>query len=88
MQFPPVFTPEAEECVRALCRKKPEDRIVMQRGGLSNLSELAFFTYMDWEEVAELKYPAPYIPPQVDYDKIASREMTFTFDLESKELSP
>lgn len=88
VQFPPVFTPEAEECVRALCRKKPEDRIVMQRGGLSNLSELAFFTYMDWEEVAELKYPAPYIPPQVDYDKIASREMTFTFDLESKELSP
>eukprot|EP00434_Breviolum_minutum_P034863 symbB.v1.2.030861.t1/scaffold3521.1/size54890/6 len=63
VQFPPAFTKEAEECVRALCRKKPEDRIVMQRGGLNNLAELSFFSSLDWEELEEQKFPAPYIPP-------------------------
>lgn len=88
VQFPPAFTKEAEECVRALCRKKPEDRIVMQRGGLNNLAELSFFSSLDWEELEEQKFPAPYIPPKADYEKIAQRQLSSKPHIDFDDLDP
>lgn len=88
IQFPAVFTSEAEEVVRSLCRKKPEDRIVMQRGGLSNLSELPFFADLDWEEVANHKFPAPFQPEGADYTKIGNRQLSSSFEIEWEELVP
>lgn len=74
--------------VRSLCRKKPEDRIVMQRGGLSNLSELPFFADLDWEEVANHKFPAPFQPEGADYTKIGNRQLSSSFEIEWEELVP
>eukprot|EP00913_Durusdinium_trenchii_P027096 g25427.t1 len=78
IQFPAVFTSEAEEV----------DRIVMQRGGLSNLSELPFFADLDWEEVANHKFPAPFQPEGADYTKIGNRRLSSSFEIEWEELVP
>ncbi|CAJ1390036.1 unnamed protein product [Effrenium voratum] len=75
VQFPAGFSPEAEECVRSLCRKKPEDRITMQRGGIQNLWALAFFNGMNWEAVQDQTWPPPFVP-ETDYDKISNRQLS------------
>eukprot|EP00439_Symbiodinium_sp_Y106_P038282 s5466_g4.t1 len=87
VQFPPAFPKEAEECVRSLCRKKPEDRLTMQRGGISNLMPLTFFDGLSWEEVKALTMKPPWIPPEPDYEKIAARKLSRPIDIQFDELS-
>jgi len=87
VQFPPAFPKEAEECVRSLCRKKPEDRLTMQRGGISNLMPLNFFDGLNWEDVKALTMKPPWIPPEPDYDKIAARKLSRPIDIQFDELS-
>jgi len=88
VQFPAGFPPEAEECVRSLCRKKPEDRITMQRGGMSNLQALSFFDGLDWEDIKELKMPPPWVPPAADYKKIGERQLSRPIDIQWETLAP
>ncbi|CAE7629256.1 PRKG1 [Symbiodinium sp. CCMP2592] len=87
VQFPPAFPKEAEECVRSLCRKKPEDRLTMQRGGISNLMPLTLFDGLNWEEVKALTMKPPWIPPEPDYEKIAARKLSRPIDIQFDELS-
>ncbi|CAE7030723.1 Prkg1 [Symbiodinium natans] len=86
VQFPPSISKEAEECVRSLCRKKPEDRLTMQRGGISNLMSLAFFDGFNWEEVKALTMTPPWIPPEPDYGKIAARQLSRPVEIQWDEL--
>lgn len=90
--FPSVFSAEAEECVRQLCRKKPQERVTMQRGGISNLMQLPFFDGLDWEALVELRTPAPWVPPAPDFEKISNRKpqhLKFETDLKDlKEWNP
>eukprot|EP00930_Biecheleria_cincta_P081738 TRINITY_DN7102_c0_g1_i2.p1 TRINITY_DN7102_c0_g1~~TRINITY_DN7102_c0_g1_i2.p1 ORF type:complete len:1123 (+),score=282.30 TRINITY_DN7102_c0_g1_i2:253-3621(+) len=84
--FPAAFSPEAEECVKQLCRKKPQERITMQRGGVSNLMQLPFFEGLDWEALLEMRAPAPWVPPAPDYEKISQRKPSTKFEIDLKEL--
>jgi cGMP-dependent protein kinase 1 len=81
VEFPVSFSSEAEELVKALCKKKPEDRITMQRGGVKNLMTLPFF-----EELQARRATAPYIPPPPDYEKIAARKLSRPVDIQWQEL--
>eukprot|EP00928_Gymnodinium_smaydae_P045475 TRINITY_DN3030_c0_g2_i1.p1 TRINITY_DN3030_c0_g2~~TRINITY_DN3030_c0_g2_i1.p1 ORF type:complete len:1204 (+),score=315.05 TRINITY_DN3030_c0_g2_i1:114-3725(+) len=62
VNFPEWFPSELTEVIKSLCRKKPEDRVTMQKGGVANLTQMQFFSGMDWEQLAEHKIVPPYVP--------------------------
>lgn len=86
VEFPASFSPEAEELVKALCKKKPEDRLTMQRGGVKNLMKHRFFEGLNWEELQARTAKAPYIPSPPDYEKIAARKLSRPVDIQWEEL--
>jgi len=86
IEFPKSCTPEAEEVIRSLCKKKPEDRITMLRGGVNNLKEMVFFKDFDWNELQALTMVPPFLPPPANYDKIASKSLSKPLDVQWKDL--
>jgi serine/threonine protein kinase len=62
VKFPESFPSDLIDVVKSLCRKKVEDRVTMQKGGVSNLKEMPFFTSFKWQELAHMSMEAPYMP--------------------------
>merc|ERR1711939_807027 len=61
VKFPSEFTSDLIEVVKCLCRKKPEERITMQKGGVDNLVQLPFFLSVDWGLLAKRELSSPLI---------------------------
>lgn len=62
--FPSFFAPDLVDLVKGLCRKKPEERIPMGRGGLKNLKEHIWFKEpFKWKTVQDRTCRPPYSPP-------------------------
>eukprot|EP00928_Gymnodinium_smaydae_P021880 TRINITY_DN18572_c0_g2_i1.p1 TRINITY_DN18572_c0_g2~~TRINITY_DN18572_c0_g2_i1.p1 ORF type:complete len:1059 (-),score=261.60 TRINITY_DN18572_c0_g2_i1:95-3271(-) len=62
VKFPKHFTNDLIEVVKSLCRKTPEERITMQKGGVDTLSQMTFFNKLDWGDLALQKMVAPFLP--------------------------
>jgi serine/threonine protein kinase len=76
VRFPESCPLDVKEVIYALCEKKPEDRLPMQKGGIDNLKDLPFFDGFCWEDLAALKLEAPCIPPAPNYQKIAGKTLS------------
>jgi len=74
--FPKDLRADAKEVILALCRKNPQERVTMQKGGLSNLQEMHFFSAFSWKELQARTLVAPYIPPPPDFEQIAQKKLS------------
>eukprot|EP00401_Gymnodinium_catenatum_P072601 CAMPEP_0117482632 /NCGR_PEP_ID=MMETSP0784-20121206/13520_1 /TAXON_ID=39447 /ORGANISM="" /LENGTH=1095 /DNA_ID=CAMNT_0005277135 /DNA_START=44 /DNA_END=3331 /DNA_ORIENTATION=+ len=81
VKFPSNFASDLIDTIKALCRKKPEERVPMQKGGVDNLMLMPFFTGIDWDSMAARQAPPPFTPPKPDYEKILARKSTRDIDL-------
>jgi CRP-like cAMP-binding protein len=76
VKFPKEFTSDLIEVVKALCRKKPEDRVTMQKGGVDNLMAMTFFSDFDWSGLSARTLDAPLVPEPPDFSKLAAKKLT------------
>lgn len=85
VKFPKTFPSDVIDSIKSLCRKKPEERVTMQKGGVDNFKEMPFFSSIRWDDLAHLKQEPPFVPPALDMDVIRARvpERAFTVDLEN-----
>eukprot|EP00441_Pelagodinium_beii_P033572 CAMPEP_0197631188 /NCGR_PEP_ID=MMETSP1338-20131121/8439_1 /TAXON_ID=43686 ORGANISM="Pelagodinium beii, Strain RCC1491" /NCGR_SAMPLE_ID=MMETSP1338 /ASSEMBLY_ACC=CAM_ASM_000754 /LENGTH=1066 /DNA_ID=CAMNT_0043202593 /DNA_START=8 /DNA_END=3208 /DNA_ORIENTATION=- len=86
VSFPETFPSDLTDVIKSLCRKVPEERITMQKGGVENLQEMPFFTTLDWDELMELKITPPYLPETPDMSKIAAKELSRPMDVDHAHL--
>jgi serine/threonine protein kinase len=84
VKFPDSFPSDLTDTIKSLCRKKPEERITMQKGGIDNLKEMPFFTGFNWDDLVAFKLAAPVRPPAPDISAIQKKELSckFTFNVE------
>lgn len=80
VKFPKNFVPDLVDAIKSLCRKKPEERITMQKGGVQNLKDHPFFIGFDWNELAEETMVPPYIPDTPSDDEIRARPRSDAMD--------
>mmetsp|Transcript_29546 Transcript_29546/g.84983 ORF Transcript_29546/g.84983 Transcript_29546/m.84983 type:complete len:806 (+) Transcript_29546:65-2482(+) len=60
--FPKRFPADADDLVRALCKKEASQRLPMRKGGVKNLREHTWFKSFDWTAFESLKATPPYVP--------------------------
>lgn len=84
VEFPRNCNPEVKDVIISLCKKKPEDRVTMQKGGVTNLKNMPFFEELNWDDLLHRRAKAPWVPSAPDYEKISkkklSREVDVNFD--------
>eukprot|EP00932_Pfiesteria_piscicida_P021251 SRR837773.8046.p3 GENE.SRR837773.8046~~SRR837773.8046.p3 ORF type:complete len:122 (-),score=30.73 SRR837773.8046:370-690(-) len=73
--FPDTVPSDLIEAVKSLCRKKPEERITMQKGGVVSFMDMPFFSGFDWDMLRTRKMKAPFVPPPTDFEKIKQRRL-------------
>jgi len=89
--FPDDCPKSVESVIKALCKKKPEERITMQKGGISNLQAMSFFEKFSWDALESRSLTPPFVPGAPDYEKVRnkklSRDVNISWD-EVKEYDP
>merc|ERR1712039_973922 len=84
VKFPDSFPSDLIDVIKSLCRKKPEERVTMQKGGVDNLMSMPFFMDIDWSKLGSRTLDAPITPPEIDYSifekKTLSRAMPTFFE--------
>lgn len=83
VKFPRDFTSDLIDVVKCLCRKKPEERVTMQKGGVDNLMQMPFFSSFDWLQLAARQLEAPLIVEDPSAEKLAARTLQRDFTLGS-----
>mmetsp|Transcript_138404 Transcript_138404/g.254614 ORF Transcript_138404/g.254614 Transcript_138404/m.254614 type:complete len:1021 (-) Transcript_138404:135-3197(-) len=78
VDFPSSCPIDCANVIKALCKKKPEDRVTMQKGGVHNLMEMSFFKEFSWEDLSNRSMVPPYVPESSDYAQAAARRMEGT----------
>lgn len=82
VKFPESCPSDLIDIIKSLCRKQPEDRVTMQKGGVDNLKQMPFFIGLDWDEVAARAAKPPFlpeIPPEEFFaQKTLSREVNIS----------
>jgi serine/threonine protein kinase len=79
--IPENTPPDVVEVVKALCRKKPEERAVLQPDGSTGLKAMSFFAQLDWAGLERRELPAPFAPPPADLGKLAKKRLEREVDL-------
>jgi len=82
VKFPKSFPSDLTDTIKSLCRKQPEERVTMQKGGVENLKEMPFFLPIRWSELVFRTSPAPYVPPALDLDAIRDRTLSRPVDID------
>lgn len=85
VSFPACIPSDLVEVIKSLCRKKPEERVTMQKGGVELFKEMPWFSSLKWPLLAARELEGPFIPGPPDYDKIAAKtlERDFLFSPET-----
>jgi CRP-like cAMP-binding protein len=86
VKFPPTFPSDLTDVIKSLCRKAPEERVTMQKGGVSNLKEMPFFSGLDWEKLLARTAEAPVVPTGPDYEAIKKRKLSKELVLDFDEI--
>lgn len=81
IEFPKDCPHAAEEMIRSLCMKKPEERVAMRQGGIKNLMGMVFFEEFSWSDLQALAMTAPFVPSPPNYEKIKQRKLTRALDI-------
>jgi len=81
VKFPTTVATDLSDVIKSLCRKKPEERVTMQKGGVDSLREMPWFSSLSWEGLLQRTLPGPLIPEPLNYVKIAAKKLTRDFDL-------
>eukprot|EP00929_Paragymnodinium_shiwhaense_P081292 TRINITY_DN42517_c0_g1_i1.p1 TRINITY_DN42517_c0_g1~~TRINITY_DN42517_c0_g1_i1.p1 ORF type:complete len:1003 (+),score=175.34 TRINITY_DN42517_c0_g1_i1:141-3149(+) len=76
VSFPSTMPSDCTDVIKSLCRKKPEERITMQKGGVENLKSMPFFTRLDWEALEEQKLPPPFQPSGPNFEAIKAKQLS------------
>mmetsp|Transcript_94349 Transcript_94349/g.177577 ORF Transcript_94349/g.177577 Transcript_94349/m.177577 type:complete len:1103 (-) Transcript_94349:191-3499(-) len=86
VKFPKSFPSDLIDCIKSLCRKKPEERVTMQKGGVDNFKEMPFFSSFSWDNLAKHEMEPPFQPPATDYDRIRTKKVSNDFVVQFDEL--
>jgi CRP-like cAMP-binding protein len=68
--FPETFSGDLVDLIKGLCRKKPEERIPMGPGGVSNLHDHPWFQGLPFSAVEKRTWRAPFQPPEADLGRM------------------
>eukprot|EP00929_Paragymnodinium_shiwhaense_P112660 TRINITY_DN80926_c0_g1_i1.p1 TRINITY_DN80926_c0_g1~~TRINITY_DN80926_c0_g1_i1.p1 ORF type:complete len:1008 (-),score=273.85 TRINITY_DN80926_c0_g1_i1:229-3252(-) len=82
VKFPEKFPSDLVDVIKLLGRKRPEERVTMQKGGVDNLKEMAFFMGFDWDGLAAMQLEAPCLPKPVDLDSIKRKQLSRTVNFD------
>lgn len=69
VKFPSSFNSDLVYTIKSLCRKKPEERAPMLKGGINNLIVMPFFSGLEFEKLENRTAGSPWRPPAVDITK-------------------
>lgn len=85
VKFPKEFPSDVIDSIKSLCRKKPEERVTMQKGGVDNFKEMPFFSSIKWDKLADLTMETPFVPPAVELDAIRQKkaERAYKIDVDN-----
>merc|ERR1712217_405295 len=72
--FPSSIPSDLADVVKSLCRKKPEERVTMQKGGVQALEAMPFFSGFKWEDLAAMTMEPLYIPPKWAIERFAAKK--------------
>jgi serine/threonine protein kinase len=75
VEFPPDLPSDYIDTIKSLCRKRPEERVTMQKGGVSNLETMPFFDGFDWDKLASRTAQSPFTPPLTDIAQIRQKKL-------------
>mmetsp|Transcript_79327 Transcript_79327/g.140003 ORF Transcript_79327/g.140003 Transcript_79327/m.140003 type:complete len:1046 (-) Transcript_79327:104-3241(-) len=87
VKFPDNFPSDLMDVIKSLCRKAPEERITMQKGGAENLKQMPFFTKLDWDLMESRELPAPFIPDEQSEEQFAAKTLSRRMDIDQEQLS-
>lgn len=73
------FTPkltmqEIKDFIKRMLIKQPERRLGMPPGGVTEVKRHPFLRKLDWDALAQRRYPAPFSPSSTNKDDIISRK--------------
>jgi CRP-like cAMP-binding protein len=81
VKFPANFNSDIIDTIKSLCRKKPEERVPMMKGGIENLISMPFFSGLDWMQLEQRQVDPPFKPTSAKVtERKASRAMNFSVD--------
>jgi len=86
VKFPSSFPSDLTDVVKSLCRKAPEERVTMQKGGIANLKEMPFFSDIDWDSLLLRSAKAPFTPDGPDLEAIKKRKLSKELVLDFDEI--
>merc|ERR1711920_1134391 len=79
VKFPEHMSNDLVDVIKSLCRKKPEERVAMQKGGVDSLKKMSFFNDFSWRQVEARQMEPPFRPDPVDLEKISQRRLERDF---------
>lgn len=80
--FPAKLKGACEDLVKGLCKKEPQDRIPMKKGGIANIQKAAWYSGFDWNTFKDLKMDSPYKP------KVKSKKDIANFSARKEDMPP
>lgn len=86
VKVPNDFPSDLIDVIKSLCRKKPEERLTMQKGGVENLRAMPFFNRTDWQKLASRTLEPPWMPPPLDIKQIKATKLSRSIDLKCEEI--
>lgn len=85
--FPSHFPSDLTDTIKSLCRKKPEERITMQKGGIDNLKSMPFFTGLDFVKLAKLESEPPLLPQVPPIEKFLEKQLSAEIDFNPQKVN-
>eukprot|EP00930_Biecheleria_cincta_P004934 TRINITY_DN105866_c0_g1_i1.p1 TRINITY_DN105866_c0_g1~~TRINITY_DN105866_c0_g1_i1.p1 ORF type:complete len:1029 (+),score=206.69 TRINITY_DN105866_c0_g1_i1:50-3136(+) len=76
VSMPDNFPSDLVDVIKSLCRKLPEERVPMQKGGVENLQEMPYFSSIDWEKLQERQLKPPFLPAALDEEKLKTKKLS------------
>lgn len=87
VKFPDDCPSDLMDVIKSLCRKKPEERVTMQKGGVENLKELPFFSSFCWDQLGLREAEPPYVPPLPDFDAFKTKKLSRNVEIDFDEIA-
>eukprot|EP00930_Biecheleria_cincta_P084322 TRINITY_DN73807_c0_g1_i1.p1 TRINITY_DN73807_c0_g1~~TRINITY_DN73807_c0_g1_i1.p1 ORF type:complete len:984 (-),score=157.80 TRINITY_DN73807_c0_g1_i1:165-3116(-) len=86
VKFPEAFPSDLIDVIKSLCRKQPEERVTMQKGGVENLKQMPFFIGLDWDEVSTKEAKPPFSPKIPSEDFFARKKLSQEVNVQKSSL--
>jgi len=86
VEIPESMPRDIVEVVKALCRKKPQERVTLKADGHIGLKAMLFFNGFDWAGLERRDMAAAFVPPPADLDRIAERRLERDVDFHTSHL--